>query len=63
MEGEGSERDRARQWLRGRPLDDTNAGDPASGGPVDYPRFSDAERDRRWQLVRSLMRRESTGMH
>jgi Xaa-Pro dipeptidase len=35
-----------------------SAGDPASGGPVDYPRFSDAERDRRWTLVRSLMRRD-----
>jgi len=35
-----------------------NAGDPASGGPVDYPRFSDVERDRRWNVVRSLMRRD-----
>ncbi|MBV9325765.1 MAG: aminopeptidase P family protein [Chloroflexi bacterium] len=35
-----------------------NAGDPASGGPVDYPHFSDAERNRRWSLVRELMRRD-----
>jgi Xaa-Pro aminopeptidase len=35
-----------------------NAGDPASGGPVDYPRFSDAERDHRWALVRALMQRD-----
>ena len=39
-------------------LSRVNAGDPASGGPVDYPRFSDAERHRRWSVVRSLMRRQ-----
>jgi Xaa-Pro dipeptidase len=35
-----------------------SAGDPAAGGPVDYPRFSDAERDRRWTTARKLMRRD-----
>jgi len=35
-----------------------SAGDPAAGGPVDYPRFSNAERDRRWDLVRALMHRD-----
>ncbi|MGI9147902.1 MAG: M24 family metallopeptidase, partial [Chloroflexota bacterium] len=35
-----------------------SAGDPAAGGPVEYPRFSDAERDRRWARVRELMRRD-----
>jgi Xaa-Pro dipeptidase len=34
-----------------------NAGDPAAGGPVDYPHFSNAERDRRWNAVRALMQR------
>jgi Xaa-Pro aminopeptidase len=35
-----------------------SAGDPAAGGPVDYPRFSNAEGTRRWATVRELMRRE-----
>ena len=40
------------------PLVRVNAGDPASGGPEDYPRFSEAERELRWAKVRALMRRD-----
>jgi Xaa-Pro aminopeptidase len=44
--------------MTGTTLGRVSAGDPAAGGPLDYPRFSDAERDLRWSKVRALMQRE-----